>query len=1664
MNWESGDDLIQDAAVYNERCGAIKELYDTDKYLQAYRLGETYWGPYQQWPGLDARLWASRILRQLGSTRASRAIDYVTWRRHPDSDAAAYHYASCLASRRGPLQAWDWMCAHEPEFQGSNTDYAAGWLGLKAYLLTCFRDFEAADIAIKQALDISKVTWVWCQAASILSSKDQHLEALALLKPLYPGRPNRVVVLSLVDTYLALGEADTALELLRNEYLKIDSVQLCMRLLDLLINRKLWAEAEQVLERTRSLIVFWPKNLKRSIDAWQADVDCGLGNYQAAAELLKDQDHFFAKTLRENLLARNENSTIKLLEVPMIYQKHMTCAPASLAALSQYFGVEADHEKIAEEICYGGTRDIAEYEWGLTQGFCAFEFDLQWPVAKQLLDQALPFALATQDGNDGHMQVICGYDENRGTYLIMDPSYHTLREMLTKQAETYYQHCGPRCLLLLPPGKKSLLDGIELPVTELHKLDHAFHKALEVHQVSEAELQCEQMRALDRSHRLTLHAQRSLAIYRNNEVDVLAKTEALLALDKNVPYLQHSRVSSLLALARREEALMYMRELTKDAETHISTIMRLADELRHDHRCHQETEKLLKRVLNARPNDAYALYVYAGFVWGKRDFETGTRLYRWALCVDDKDEHYASCFFKASRFIREEQDALVFLQQRYKHYGHKASGPAQSLYLAYSLLEREDEGLKVLHDAHRQRPEDIELVSYFADKQIYHGRVDACEQLLNDYRSKLDPYAFYRLHAKLAEKHGRPQEAINYWRQAHQLRPYDRGCGDALLRLWDELGEEQEKQDYLAQAFDRYGETRSLLWLAADWLEDIDERCKYFLRLIEKYPNELDAHLGLVEVYLNKQEFVEARHIAQQALSINPNSAPATAMFANCLLRQQKSTEADEYARKALAIDVDNERAISVLMQAAVEPAEKREALAFLRQQISNQVCFGDAILEYQEYAADWLSSDDLAGFANESMQERPDLWQAWVVNIQNLLARNLLEEARSTAQTACENFALLPRMWWELADVAFLQKDSDAAVAALKQAINLNPGYSGAVRRLADIYEALGDYQAQAALLSKALVHAPKSAGLYGYLANAQFVLGDQASAIGNICKAIDLDLSYDWAWQKLGEWSSDENAAKKYAAEITQSKPHLAAAWQRLAILEENSEGKEACFKKAFEINPRQTDLHTDYVSYLVSQQSFTAARAWCDHQIWQQKPPISIRNLAAWVEAKAGARAKALDMMRQILLEHPNYANGWRLAAQWYERLGQNEAALEATHRRLMLIPHDPDVLCWAAEKYLELGDTETKSKALPLLQKAFSLRPSDHYIGLTYLDSLLEDDQLDQANEALESFKRHHTTAYIQVREIQLAVKRGEKERALSVWWTFLETDDDNRWLFKSAYFALNKPGYQESAFSGLAKLLDAESGNPQWGYLYATHRIQTGKIKRLEEEMPYVLSKGQRGVEACDTYLRQLVRDDKLSPKSLVKKLYEQLQADPDLWGMVAYMYFNKSTDYWPEVVDWVKPRWQRDDAGAWVLFHFNVALREGGDWSLARKVIQRALTLPEDNYLQNIQFWYLVDETLSDKIPDGQALASFSSDELTNLESYLHSLMSAVSALGDRSLNLAMPEVEPWLRKAQQQYSDLGRLDNTYHVRRRIRRMLERAITGNWWQKTYWKWKLGNCF
>ena len=123
----------------------LGRLYDTNRFLEAYRKTTEFWKPSTRFEdlSLDELIWGGRLASRLGGLRLSRKLFRSALEREP-SNPRAHYYSSHIRWREArlfdELKAWE----SNPELSGADPETQSNWLAWQSVVWASLRDFRQA--------------------------------------------------------------------------------------------------------------------------------------------------------------------------------------------------------------------------------------------------------------------------------------------------------------------------------------------------------------------------------------------------------------------------------------------------------------------------------------------------------------------------------------------------------------------------------------------------------------------------------------------------------------------------------------------------------------------------------------------------------------------------------------------------------------------------------------------------------------------------------------------------------------------------------------------------------------------------------------------------------------------------------------------------------------------------------------------------------------------------------------------------------------------------------------------------------------------------------------------------------------------------------------------------------------------------------------------------------------------------------------------------------------------------------------------------------------------------------------------------------------------------------------------------------------------------------
>ena len=1466
--------------------------------------------------------------------------------------------------------------------------------------------------------------------------------------------------------------AQEAIATLQAHQNKCQSVPLLSQLAYYLIQSSEYSQAKQTIATLEQLFPFESKETRAISNGLHADLLCAQQDYEAALPYIEAQKGFWGsvgKNIRENKFRNNAKGKRHVLDVPFVRQDHKTCAPASITSVASYWQVDYCQDAIVEAICYDGTPAIDERHWLETEDWHCIEFEMRFETIKQLVDLGIPILLATVEPGSAHLQVLVGYDESMNSYLLRDPSHPRLTELLAEAAQQYYASSGPRCMVMLPSDKAPLIKGIHFEAKQHYDHYYAFAFAIDKQSRNEVYEAYKKLKTLDQDHRLALCAKRELAMYDRDDAGELAALDQLLERYPDDINLQLRKIDLMSSIGSHTATLDYLARLEDRLGLHYQIRSRFVAELRHDQRHHATVEKLFRKLLKVHSTDSRTLHEYASFLWNTERRTEAYELYRFLTCLEDKVEYYAENYFKAARFFRQTDDALTFLRDRYERLSQLSQAPARSLYNALYHLDREQESLAVLEESIKADPGNIEQILFTAQQYMLLGRHQDAEDLIVRAEPDAGIVQILELRAELKEHQCERHTALEIYRQLLAYDALNRTANAAVLRLELETGENDNALQFINQQLAKFPGNYSLLKLKLNCLsnteDELAERIKVLHELLSQHPDDGWPYAELADSLLCQHKHDQALSFAQQSIARDPGSAHFHIQLGEVYFAREEFDQAKNSFRKAITRSCDSTDAMDLLLQCVFDVESVRNELSFIKHQLLEQVSFGQGILHFHEIGSRWLTNSDLEEFLLLAKQQRPDLWQSWVAFARYQRDEGNLDCGLNTIDHAIDRFPLLAVLHSEKADFHSLNGDFQKAETSLQESWTLSPRWAQTPQKLADVFEQQGKIKQAIECIKKGIHRDPNSAILHGYLADLLWKNSQPEQAIQSIQQAVNLSPAYNWAWQQLHAWSQTQGQQIDVLEQIKhrrKSHPNSESLLNIQVSLENEPQTKATLLKDYIDANPFTLSVVVMAIDAFCELQDYQTALSLCENPSQTNIAPSSLRAAKARILRAQGRWQDSIDLIEEIVSDDHNFYEGWRQLVLWAEEMDRKEQVVNALNECRRIHPNNASVLCFVAEK-LQIHAPDDTITIVKLLQRAFQHQSNDRYIGLTYIDELIDHKRFDEAHAAAERLSLFVNDSFVRARSLRIAGGLDQHKQLLEIWASLLLDPEVEDALAHHTWMTIQTFKLEKEAVKIIHDFRQSgQAINPLYGEYHAYHNIEQIGVKKFIKQLSQHIKADSFDDRQLEAYLRTLLHQVRALPNNLTDNIKEHLRADLTNWGLCGNLHINN--DNWYDAWEWLNHPENLSNAEPWMHYLASMAARSTGHWDAGIEQIKLAYDKSPDNYREDIQIWFILDRQLAGNKVDMESMQWLNTENLAGLNRYTFAIIKALEILGDQSFESAYEKVSPALRTCQKRNQSMGTPVAT-SLRKRVQAHFKSAIaTDNVFKRRFWLWRLSNHF
>lgn len=1523
---------VQSSGVsQNNILDRIQSFHDTSQYLKAWALSQSI-GPLKQWRGAREMVLAGRLAFNLGSRRLGNVMHRLALRMYPNDPTAVCFAMLTMSNRLGPWESLRRMKLHG-DLSNAPVEIQSDWLSLKALNYSQLRDFQKAEYWQAKAFELTpESAWLYVSLTSILEYQDRNDEATAAAEQAIAIRPNyRPAIQSLANRYIESNRDEDAVGLLGRACNEVESGLIRCQLAS--FYREL-EQYEKALKLYDGIELYFPlMSEDAKFEKWLASVEADLyhlaGKREEAAKRAKVADDPFYDSFAQRLTNAQFNG--KRLQLPVRYfkQHNVTCAPATLTALTDYWKKEVQHLDIVEKICYDGTPSYSERRWAAQNGFKTVEFTVTWETATALLDNGLPFTLTTIEPGNGHLQPIIGYDSFRKTLITRDPGNRHANEFVVDKMLERYASTGPRGMALVPIENANLLESITFVDAKEYDLLFNVELCLEKHQRDKANDIVALMEQHFSDHRLTLRARSCVARYDADMQAILQTTSRMLEKYPDDVNLQLQKLSCLNDLGRREDRVTELRSVRNSDNCHPIFWSSLAAELADDARERGEVKYLLNRSIRFRYFDGYGFYLLANLLNDEGQREEALELYRIAACLDQRNEHRARSYFYAAQSLNRSSEAIELLQDRIERFGKKSSAPATTVAIAFDEMDQTEKAFGVFEEAHQWHEKDGSFLLSYADFCSRYGRAEKATALLAEAKPHVSQQQWLQYASTHATQIGDLDLALKYLQEIIAADPLAYGAHHRAAQLIANRDGKAAVIERMRRYVEKFPKSYPLGKMLIEWISNAPAEVREveLLKFLQIHAGDAWALRELASVLADQKRFTEAAATIEAACVVDPNS-PATHGFRGEIYKKQnRLAEAIVSYRQALLISVDYEFAIHELIDSCQNRSQRVEQLLFVFEQLNSQVNRGDGLLRYREYAKQVLGPESLLKSLVEMLDRRSDLWQAWIALSRQLSDMQQHDQAINIAKTATDRFPLLPRVWLELAAAYANCGKRDQQIESLEKASQINQNWGEVILALSEAYDKKGDLVLAREQIEKALKLAPNNAVNHGYLADLLWRHGDRQQALESIARAVELDPDYEFAWSALRAWCEalgQPDFDVEVAVKLTRIRPNDAGLWQKLAFcLDQPHQIEDAidALDRALALEPRLVSAIEQKVTLLCSLGRFDEARQVLATDAFAENYPTALLARKATIRADEGDTAGAVEEMLSVVESDPDYFHAWQQIADWATSLELVELQMRAGKNMTRLEPQYHIAWGYLAEACMRQGD---RAAAKTHLFQAIQLAPDYTYASGNLLDMQLEDGEFDEAIAVVDCVAPHVSEVAKFTKLIEIESKRIDRNAAFNHFDNLCTLDTEDVESVSNAAEMLCESGWSAKTLDTLSKLADSSDVTAAVADAFALTAVRMKQWDLLESTMHKLRPDRDVWDQCVCRYLTELQNAGEMERFwQFVKCSREFIRETIDGWQNLSWLFVRMSM--YGHCIEWMFDWKVREQVETWSLLNLTTS-------------------------------------------------------------------------------------------------------------------------------------------
>jgi tetratricopeptide (TPR) repeat protein len=977
--------------------------------------------------------------------------------------------------------------------------------------------------------------------------------------------------------------------------------------------------------------------------------------------------------------------------------------------------------------------------------------------------------------------------------------------------------------------------------------------------------------------------------------------------------------------------------------------------------------------------------------------------------------------FTMARTDEEKKEVMEFVAdelRRQRVYGDGLLAFREQGVQAHDAIEP-DELLHLLQEVFDEHQDLWQAWSVTIQQYVLVGRIEEARELAKEAVERYPLLA--RLWVDLAEVCQAQEDRDGQTRALRQAALVAPGWSYAARELADALESNEEVEDarvILEQAVARspldavnHGYLADNLWTAADQTDpaeiedgavlrrDAVERLRIALKIDPGY-DWAWRHLGMWTERLDEPE--RAIEIAREVCRLRPGDPRGWLALARMLQGPDSNDEA------ITALD----RAIELNPRGLESYDLKAERLADMGRFDEAKAAANPAVFEHDppmilQGRAAWVEARrGNLPLACREMQAlvalEPSYYWGW-----QQLAEWYNESGRSTEflEATSKLVELRPDYPIALAmrgEAKLQNDDREGGKEDLRDALQLEPGYSYPGMLLFDAHLQDEEYQQARATLAVLEEHISGGGRPYVLARYAQLAARtkDEEGATASFRELLTLPCDSTWPINSsAGElrqagWADQVDRILRETLEQADAfHPWVLMAWL------ESPEGTAADPEVKLKVVRRVIEVHVRYPqAYDVTAELLTRLGRYdeavrvCYPKAWGDRPPLILRGRAAWIMWQRGDHAGAIAQMREIVTADPDYFWGWQQLANWYDEEESTADYLQATEHLVRLGPNDPSAFGYRGEARAAAGD---RRGAKNDFRRAFELDPAYAFAGISLFDSLLADNELDEAERTVARLEEHVGGPHVQLRSLRLKCVRQDRDAAAAVFRALIAQVDVPPFVISKAAAAMEEAGYDAEVDAAVGEAVDGEPS--QAVARLFVERASARSDWSFLERLPQLLKRGEGGREVLYATIDALAGPAHRGRlHDLLRQYGDEIRQSHRGWakatGALASIRDHETAVTW--ATDWQ----DRKPDEPWMLHPLSIAFRQLGRFEEAYQVAVYVLDLQtEDTTTDDFRVWLAFEEALDGRADRAErTLGSVDEEELDDVPRVLYRLAKSL--------------------------------------------------------------------